>query len=846
MGGKMIRTLAAALATSTCIVALATPAAAQTREYNIRAGSLKSALDAYVRQSGRQVVYRADEVRSARSPGVRGQHSAEAALTALLAGSGFTIRVDGNLIAIVKSSGNGKVADRASSSAESAEDEPEGNGSAEIVVTAQKRSERLLDVPVPVTAVSGSSLIRENLVRLQDYARRIPGLTVVGNGLDSISIRGINAGSSGTNPTVAVTIDDLPVTNSMGLSNPVFPDIDPADLARVEVLRGPQGTLYGASSLGGLIKLVTRTPDTEHFSGRVEIGGSKVDDGNYGWQGRASVNIPIWEDRLGVRLSGFRREDPRWLDNINPAYAGTDVNKSRTEGWRVALIFKPIDDLTINASYLRQTIDTEGGGAVLVSPYPTDYRPLASYDSIDVVPGSGHSLVRVISLRADYELPFGTLSSVSGWSRVANNSDSDQTRSFPFVLGTAGGLGPLFPGSPAGSSVGLSNIFSNRKFSQEVRLASEPAGRFSWLVGAFYTKENPLVQQTLNALEPGGGLIGLVVQIPVLLRFEERAIFGSATYKFTDQFDLQIGGRYSKNEQHFQQNQITAPVAVPLFGPSRTDAPSFSSEDNSFTWLVTPRYRFNDDMMIYGRIATGYRPGGPNTAAAAGQPYDPDRVTNYEVGLKGYLLDRKVAIDTSLFWIDWTNIQLASQTAGGLNVLANGGSARSRGFEFAAEWKFGSGWSVNGNFTYTDAVLTQAIAPPAPSAVSLVGPKGTQLPLTPKIASNLGIAKSIQVADRWELSLGANWTHVGNRNSLLRSTASVAAGRSGALRIPAYDVFDVHATLTDGAWEATVFARNMGNSHGIVSISDSQGQTPTTSAGFLQPRVVGVTFARNF
>jgi iron complex outermembrane receptor protein len=843
----MIRTTAAILATTTCLVAFATPVAAQTREYNVPAGSLRSALDAFARQSGRQVMYRGDEVRSARSPGVRGTRTADDAFNAIVAGSGFVAKMDRSGAFAVVKGGNGQAGDNAPSGEEGPSDTALAeNGSAEIVVTAQKRRERLVDVPVPVTALSSTDLVQENLVRLADYARRIPGLTVAGNELDSISIRGINAGSSGTNPTVAVTLDDLPVSNSMGLSGPSFPDIDPADLSRVEVLRGPQGTLYGASSLGGLIKLVTRTPDTKDFSGRVEIGGSKISDGGYGWQGRASVNIPVWEDRLGIRLSAFRREDPRWLDNINPGYAGKDVNTSRTEGWRAALVFKPIDDLTINASYLRQTIETQSSGTVRVTPYPTDYRPLNSYDSIDVVPGSAKGLVRVISLKADYELPFATLSSVSGWSKLTNNSSGDVTQSFPFVLSAANGLGPLFPNAPAGSSVSLDNVFSNRKFSQEVRLASDPAAAFSWLIGGFYTNENPHIQQTLNALDPGGDLLGLVVGFPVPLGFKEKAVFGSVAYKFTDQFDVQVGGRYSRNEQTFQQNQITGPAAVPLFGPSQPDAPVFTSEDDSFTWLVTPRYRFNDDMMIYGRFATGYRPGGPNTTAAGGQSFRPDSVTNYEVGLKGYLLDRKVTVDASLFWIDWKDIQLAGQTAAGLNILANGGAARSRGVEFSGEWRLGSGWSINGNATYTDAALTQAIVPPTPTTVSVIGPKGTQLPITPKFASNLGVDKLVQLANGWRLNLGANWTHVGNRNSLLRSAAPAAAGRRDALRMPAYEVVDMHATLTDGAWEATIFARNIGNGRGIVAISDGQGLSPATSATFLQPRTIGVIVARNF
>lgn len=838
-----------ALAAGVCIMALAVPAQAQVQEqaYNIPAGTLRSALDAFGRQSGKPIIYKVDEVQENRSRGFRGTATPQAALDAILAGTPFTARIVGSgAVAIVKVGNGGPGASEgalADPVTDTASSDREGG---EIVITAQKRNERLVDVPVPVTALSGSDLIQQNLVRLADYARRVPGLTVAGNDLDAISIRGINAGSSGSNPTVAVTLDDLPVTGSIGLSGPFFPDIDPANLSRVEVLRGPQGTLYGASSLGGLIKLVSRTPDTTEFSGRVELGGSDVLHGNQGWQARASINIPVWQDRLGVRVSGFKREDPRWLDNINPSYAGKDVNKSSTEGWRAAMVFKPFDDLTINASYLRQTVNSSGGGTVQVTPYPTDYRPLNGYDAIDIVPGAAESLTRIISLRADYELPFGTLTSVSGWSKFANNSNSDQTLNFPFVFADIGGLGPLFPGAPAGSSVDLSNILENKKFSQEVRLASDPEAPFSWLIGGFYTKEHPLLRQALSALDPSGGALGLIVAFPVPQRFTEKAVFGSLTYKFNDHFDVQVGGRYSENKQRFQQNQITGDVAVGLFGPSSVNAPVFRAGDDSFTWLVTPRYRFNEDLMVYGRFASGYRPGGANTAAAAGATFRPDRVNNYELGLKGYLADRKVMLDTSLFWIDWDDIQLAGQTAAGLNILTNGGAARSRGIEFSGEWRLGGGWSVNGNATYTDAVLTETIVPSSAGTYLVIGPKGTQLPLTPRFASNLGVAKTVELGGRWSVELGANWSHVGNRNSLLRLATPAAAARSGALRVPAYDVVDMHVTLTDGDWEATLFASNVTNDRGIVSISDSQGLSPATSATFVQPRTIGVIFARNF
>lgn len=720
-------------------------------------------------------------------------------------------------------------------------DQRDGDATAtgpDIVITAQKRDERLLNVPVSVTAVDTRALTAQNLVRLQDYASRVPGLSVPGTTITSISLRGITTGG-GTNPTVAVTIDDIPI-NATGRVASNFPDLDPSDLQRVEVLRGPQGTLYGAASLGGLIKMVTTAPDPTRFSGRFEAGTSSIYNGDVGYVARGAINIPVWRDKIAIRASAFRRDDAPYIDNINPLVNQKDANKRRTEGTRIALLVKPTDNFTITLARLDQTVTGRNSGPVQITGFPTDYKPVRGYNVTNVGPQIAQDKTRLYSAKIEYDFGGVALTSVSGWGRLSTFNDSDLTTTFPYVLGAIPGFPiptPLFPGAPAGSTVRLKDGNVLNKFSQEVRLSSTGIGAFQWILGGFYTNERVVVDQNLQAFAPTGTLFADVGDFPVPSTFKEKAVFLDVTYKFTDRFDVQVGGRYSKNDQTVRQDQTVAAAAVPLFGPTRLGT-LVKASDDSFTWLVTPRFKINDSVMIFARVASGYRPGGPNLQAASSLPFKPDRVVNYELGTKGTLFSRTLTFDMSLFDIEWSDVQLQNTAPSNLAFLTNGGKARSRGFEGALTWAPGDGWSFNGNMTITDATLTSTIPTPT-SGAALIGGPGTRLPYSPKFTSNLGGSKSFRVTDDLKFTVGANWTHIGDRNSALRSTTAPVA-RRGAVIIPSYNLVDANATFGYKGFNLSFYVRNLFNEHGILNIDDRQGAVTTTNATFVQPRSVGV------
>lgn len=720
----------------------------------------------------------------------------------------------------------------------------------EIVVTAQKRTERAIEVPLAVTAVDAGDLRDQNLVTLRDYSVRVPGLQYAGNRIQDLSLRGITTGG-GTNPTLAVTIDDVPFGSSTYLGQPRFPDFDPSDMQRIEVLRGPQGTLYGAASLGGLIKFVTVDPDTQDFSGRIELGANAVSGGSTGYSARGAANIPLVQDRLAMRVSAYSRQDPEYIDNIFPGNTGKDVNEVEVKGGRAALLWNATDRIAVNLSALTQQADTRDGTTIRINPLPTDYRPLFGDMTRNTSAQTGESTYDLYQARVNVDLGGSDLTSVSSWSESEFVDDMDVTTTFPFIFNQLPGFPPpVYPDAPAGSIVRLQNGSSTDKFTQEVRWASSGERKLDWIAGLFYTREKSSTLQVVKAVDPSGAPLHTAASFNVPTEFEERALFGDLTYHFTDKFDVQIGARYSENEQDNGSVQTIDPAAVDFFGSD--GAVTTPSKDDKATWLFTPRYRFSDELMAFARVATGYRPGGANNNVP-GVPisFAPDTVINYELGLKGYLLDRMLTFDASAFQIDWEDIQLQATDAGNLVFVTNGGKARSRGLELSLQMNPWEGTSIALTGTYTEAELTQDIPMPMINSVTglpnqgLNGRNGDALPYVPEFAGNLA------VDHRWEIgsftaSVGASLSYIGDREALFTSTGAPAPMQAQRISLPSHEVVDLRAGLSTDVWHLNLYVRNLTDERGFISIDNRQGRTPAVNAQYILPRIYGFTIAREF
>jgi iron complex outermembrane receptor protein len=723
----------------------------------------------------------------------------------------------------------------------------------ELVVTAQKRDERLLDVPVQVTSVSAETLTKQNLVQLADIYTRVPGLQYSGGRVTGLSIRGINSGGV-ANPTVAILVDDVPFGGTTGAGQPPIPDFDPATLDHIEVLRGPQGTLYGASSLGGLIKYVTKQPSTTDFSGRVEATGSTVKGGDPGYALRGSVNVPIIQDKVGLLLSGFRRDDPRWLDNIStaPGALGNDVNKKQTYGGRAALLIKPTDDLAVTLTAMRQKFkqaysdlaDSNSTQVCAVCRVPTTgntavtaFDPIFNGDihTLNVAFSDANSDFQLYTGRIAYNLHWADFTSITAYGKANNVVNNDVTAVF------GGLLLPPRTGAPAdGASVGIANANQTKKYSQEFRLSSQGSTKLEWLGGFFFTGEESKVPQTLTVYNASGAAVATPYVGAGPQKYREMAGFGDVTYHFTDKFDLQVGGRYAQNKQSSVMTLNTTPLGAVAFGASSTTIAR--SDEKAFTWLVTPSYHISPDMMVYARIASGYRPGGPNTGVVGAASFDSDTVINYEAGFKGYLIPGKLSVDLAAFQIDWKDIQLSNTDAvSQLTFLSNGGKARSRGLEAASTWRPMSGLTIDANAAYTQAELTQNLPV---GTNTLRGRDGDRLPFTPKWTASVSAQKDFVIDADITGFVGASYAYTGERMSIFQTNA--AAASRPRYSIPSYTSVDLRAGVdVRDAFEVTLFVRNLFDKDGIITSGNRNG-TGAPTARFVQPRTAGVTIAKSF
>jgi outer membrane receptor protein involved in Fe transport len=699
-------------------------------------------------------------------------------------------------------------------------DQTSSSSTDEIVVTAQKRSERLKDVPAAITAVTGADLQAINATKLDDYVARIPGLVVAqvggANASTQLAIRGITTGPGG-NPTVGVYIDESPFGASIGFGGYTVPDLDPQDLARVEVLRGPQGTLYGAGSLGGLLKYVTADPDPTGFFGRLQVDGSTVDGGGTGYGVRAAANVPLSND-LALRVSGYSRTDPGYIDNV--VNGKRNVNDTRYYGGRAAIGWNLGANWKVRLSALYQHSD---GSAPVVDYDSTTFKPAYGDLKQSRAPGTTNvdQNIGVYSLLVDGDLGFAKLTSASTYNHQSMRFNLDFSTVFGPVLGPAFGIPTL--------GFDLVTPVTVDKYTQEVRLASPATDRFSWLLGTFYTHESQAAFGNLKSIDriTGAPITGLpaILSVNSDFKFEEAAVFGDATYRFSPAFDITAGLRYSRNNQDARNDTGGIALGVASF--------TKKSHDDALTFLINPRLHLSKDTMVYARIASGYRPGGPNPAKpGVPETYGPDKVTDYELGLKSDFFDKKLSLELSGFWIDWRNIQIQRVSTLG-SFIGNGPSAVSRGFEASAAWQPLSRLNIYANIAYTDAHLTKDLPPG-----SALGSSGDRLPLTPRWSGAAGADYTIPLSGDWKGILGADWHHVG---------ATLGAfPNAGQVRFhhPSYDVVDLRLGFTDYRWSFTLFAKNIGDDRGQTS--DVNLGVGLTSVSVIQPRTYGASLAVRF
>ncbi|WP_296945020.1 TonB-dependent receptor [uncultured Massilia sp.] len=693
---------------------------------------------------------------------------------------------------------------------------PAGTRTEVVTVTATRRREPLRDVPLRVETLGADKLESSGAASLDDYVGTLPGVSVSsggGPGRGQVNIRGVSVGTA-TAPTVGTYIDDVAFGSSTGFVGEAVAALDMAllDLHHVELLRGPQGTLYGAGAMGGLLKYVTNDPDSSGFSGKAGVALRGTRNGTLGHVENAVVNVPLSEGTAALRVAAFNEHDGGYMKAVGRV-PGEHVNEGDTRGARVSVLFDPSKQLRVRLTATQQQIERDGTNQL-------------QYDTVTGRPMYG-DLTHNLYTPEPYKITTGVVSADVeydlGWARL-NVIGSAQRFKANTVLDAMD-----IVGSPDFSFASLDNDTKLNKKTGEVRLTSS-RGVVEWLLGYFHNKETGSRHQRLWGQVAADGSELTLVTSDQPSRYTENAVYGDVTWNPAPAWSFTVGARLARNKQVYG----TATNGVADF-----EAPA---KDDAKTYLVTGRYSIDKTSSVYFRAASGYRPGGPNPPAidqngqvVPGAPlsFQSDKLWSYEVGYKADLLDRRLFLEAALFDIRWDKLQQPI-AIGATTLTGNAGKAESKGLELALRYRLDDHWSLDGSLAWTDAKLTED----APA----LGPSGARLPNTAKLSSTVGGRYDAELAGR-PVYAGVTVRHVGQRNAGFDSPATSVPNFS----MGGYTLLDLQAGIDVDAWQLGAFVRNIGDKRALTG-----ADTALTAFGGplratpVQPRTVGVSVARSF
>jgi outer membrane receptor protein involved in Fe transport len=757
----------------------------------------------------------------------------------------------------------------------------DSGGLAEITVTAEKVKSTIQDTPISISALSGDQLSAAGLTRIQDIAHEIPGLSMrsAGPGLTEYDARGL-ASNGGAAPTVGFYLDEIPLSPpALSQSGKVVIDPDLYDIERVEVLRGPQGTLYGSGSMGGTIKVITNQPKLGLFEGSVQGTGSYTDGGGGNYSGNLMINLPIG-DKLALRvvLSDLYRSG--WIDNIAVcttvgavcpslvdlattkqgnvrAAPATNIfrraNDERLSSGRISLLYKPTDDFSILATAFIQSLHL--GGYDLIDGSPDSAVPSrvynAHYEAFPLREGVRDD-ISIFGLTVNANVGFADLTSATAyWNRLGVQT---QDASESIYWSNHGGA-QLWP-------VPYTERDPSHQFSQEIRLTSHDSGGLHWVAGAFYSELhsvwNEIGISPLNATPtvPDGSYF--ISWNPYTVK--QTALFADGSYKITDQWKLSAGVRwYTYKSQQLE-------YSWGLDGPNFTPPPASlvtTASDRGFNPRVDLSYAPNQDLTAYATISKGFRPGGANQILPPGLcgnsgtlKFGPDSAWNYEIGEKAKLFDNWLTINSDFYYIKWTGVQQVITLPCGYQYYNNAGDGRSFGPELEINAKLTHELTASLSAAYTDAKITHPNASYTSflsSTLTANFPDGVTPPC-PTTGGGCTAPIMNVVKDTASLSL----TYATTVMSDYQFTARIADSFIGpsydvayyfAYKLPSYNLANARVGLAHGDWSANLFVDNLTNKVALMTANNTSFQFNipqvvryTTN----QPRTVGMQINYKF
>lgn len=791
---------------------------------NIPPQPLGSALKALAEIRDLQVLYFSETVRNGHTAGASGDLTADEALTQLLRGTGLTYRyVDENAVTIlseqpapvakpgvaprssqqqevrqgalwdrfrlVQATGTAHPQAAAVSQMAGPEQTRNDTNLEELIVTASKRPEALREVANSITAFSDVQLAELGANSFQDYLGRAPGVIFQGStpGVANVTIRGIGTATiypDQGQATTGIYLNDIPLTDP-GFAVSV-PDLDIFDVQRVEVLRGPQGTLFGSATLGGAVNYILNPVSLSSYDAVTQIGVSQSEaSSDVSYTAKAAVNIPLVNDVFGIRLAAIKRSDAGYLDNLGTGR--DDTNSHEVEAGRVNALWQINPDIQLNlfSFYDRAT----NGDAFYAFP------ELGERVNRTLVPEEVTFTTRINNLKLDADLGFATLTVSGGASRKTQDYVGD--------------LSPFY--GPVNVTEGTARTRSSMG---EVRLTSPGNQRFDWLVGAYYGwfdeyYPSPRFENGVH-----------VSEFTVGYKSKEYAAFGEVTYRFNDRWRASVGGR---------SYDISVRTNIDQGDPRETlQSNSGRQKGTGFSPKVSLTFEPSDTVMTYALVSKGFRMGGVNLVAPIPEfptpaTYGSDELINYELGLRLSSADRTIMFDTAAFFIDWTDIQLRLSRPDRFAYVANAGAAESKGVESSLQWRPVDGLNVQASVTYLDAALSESL--PLGNGTTLLD--GATLP----------------GASKWSTSESIGYQFAGALNPHVtvfhRFLSSATSAFQEPLPVGDYHIVDVRGGVEFGRLGVTAYVNNVADRRGVTAAAFTG---PLITEFYVMPRTIGLQF----
>jgi outer membrane receptor protein involved in Fe transport len=690
----------------------------------------------------------------------------------------------------------------------------------EVIVTAQKREQAAQDIPVSLSALTDTMLEQSGINFLEGIRDITAGLEIVSQspGALQIAMRGVTNLTGNIESTAAVGyyLDESPISAFAT----AMPEFALWDAQRVEVLRGPQGTLFGEGSMGGTIRVITNRPDPTQFSGRLQGQLSSTDGGGQNYIARGVLNAPLSEGTLAMRLTFSRQDDSGWVEV--PDLSLKDTNDMESTDLRFALGWTPSENLMVDFSVLHHEID-------IGNTYGQTEAGLLDPQAVLSVAGP---IGQLSTEETEYDLYNITVNYDLGWATfVSATSRFDMDR---YTLLDLTPQMPLFFGVPGDSKEDLWTSVNST--SQEFRLVSNGDQAVDWTVGAFFkSNERELLQSFYFDLPA----FGLVDETGDLLESDADswAVFAELDYQITDAWSAKLGGRYYSDDRSLTTTTLRDSL---IFGSIAGTVVKGSGDDSHFSPSVSLTWT-GDETLFYAKISTGFRSGGTNPNASKApdqiQPvYAPEELRAYELGWKNTLASGQVQLNAYLYYNDWSDLQLGFVTDDGLfGFTNNAGTAESTGGELELLWKPSSNltWAIN--LGYTDAEITKDVYN---AFGQLVAEAGNTIPFAPKLTVGTTFDYNWAVSNSLEGAFHVSYAY--------RDKTQSDAENFAETENDAYHMVRIRAGVQGDTWGLYAYANNLFDEVATTFRQNPVAATPLTYLSYIRPRTVGVELTWDF